>query len=79
MRRQQGLARSRVQMIVWNEIDVYKNAASPVSVLQPASDMQCCGAVVLTCSSDSCSTGFRVDHAAKGCPGRDWNAEWPRH
>ena len=31
--RQAGEARSRIQMIVWNEVDVYKNAASTVSGL----------------------------------------------
>jgi hypothetical protein len=31
--RQNGEARSRIQMVVWNEVDVYKNTASPVSGL----------------------------------------------
>ena len=31
--RQSGEARSRIQLIVWNEVDVYKNSASPVSGL----------------------------------------------
>mmetsp|Transcript_19676 Transcript_19676/g.31425 ORF Transcript_19676/g.31425 Transcript_19676/m.31425 type:complete len:387 (-) Transcript_19676:24-1184(-) len=29
--RQSGEAQARIQMIVWNEVDVYKNTASPVS------------------------------------------------